>query len=525
MVSFSFAESERGPGQSGGYGVQRGAGGSSSSVPARISPIAAWALLEKCGDALLLSAPDGTLRYTNRAAHKLFKHEFKEGADALAGRNWLAWVYPSDQAALNAAFEKLRRQPGGHTMLDVRLRLESGEWRCCEITLTNLLDDQPKAWLLQVRDITARRENEDALRHTATHFAEAQHLAALGRWEWDLETNCIQWSEELFHIFGLRPGETELTYAVVEACIHSEDRDGVRLATERAARDRKLLDHSFRIVRPSGAVRTIHMRARPIAGIASRITHMIGIAQDVTDSLQFEQDLRISEARFRRIADSNIIGIMSWDDRGRITEANDAFLRIAGYTRSDLWEGRLHPDELTPSEYREADAIALQELADRGCCTPYEKEYVRKDGTRVPVLLGAAYLEPGTGRDMGICFVLDISSPQAASAALREREALYRKIVEEASPDAVFLLSQGCIIFANAAGARFLGARSAQDVIGRLMADLFLPVEASLQELAIMGGGLRSEIDLMILGRVRRCEMRLQSLGENEAAVFIRDIT
>ena len=102
----------------------------------------------------------------------------------------------------------------------------------------------------------------------------------------------------------------------------------------------------------------------------------------------------------------------------------------------------MQPVELTPLEFQATDARAMQELSVRGACAPYEKEYVRKDGTRVPVLIGAAYLEPGTGDDLGICFVLDRSGAQAAETALRDSETRYRHLVET-SPDAIFVHGDG----------------------------------------------------------------------------------
>jgi PAS domain S-box-containing protein len=458
----------------------------------------AWRLLDKSGEPLMLAAPDGTLRYANRAAHLAFGYEWKESVakgaatsthkstkagkgEGLVGQDWLRWVHPADETLLQETLDRLRRQPEGHATIEIRLRYGGGNafvvgnaaWRWFSVTVTNLLDED-KTWMLQAHDISTRRETEESLLRSATHFAEVQRLACIGHWEWELNTGRVRWSEELFHIFDLHLGETEVTYDLIESRIHPHDRGGARLAVEFSVRERKTLDRHFRIERPSGAIRTIHVRARPVVGAAGQITHLSGTVQDVTEAMQSEQDLRASEARFRRIADSNIIGIMSWNAGGEITEANDAFLRIVGYTRSELWEGLMRPDVLTPPEFRDADARAVQELAERGACTPYEKEYLRKDGTRVPVLVGAAYLEPGTGHDLGICFVLDMSGPQAAEAALRDSETRYRHLVN-ASPDAILVHAAGEILFANEAAARLVGAVSATELIGRTILEFVDP--------------------------------------------------
>ena len=127
------------------------------------------------------------------------------------------------------------------------------------------------------------------------------------------------------------------------------------------------------------------------------------------------------QAKIRRLVDANIIGIFIWDLEGRIIDANEAFLRIVEYGREDLVSGRMRWTDLTPAEWRDADEQALAELAATGVCKPFEKEYFRKDGSRVPVLVGAALFE---GRwEEGVAFVLDLSEQKRGEEALRHSEA------------------------------------------------------------------------------------------------------
>ena len=105
-----------------------------------------------------------------------------------------------------------------------------------------------------------------------------------------------------------------------------------------------------------------------------------------------EGALQERDARIRRLVESNIIGVLFWDQGGRITEANDAFLQIVGYSRQDLLSDKARWTGMTPPEYRAADAHAIEELARSGTIQPYEKEFIRKDGGRVAVLVaGAAF--------------------------------------------------------------------------------------------------------------------------------------
>jgi PAS domain S-box-containing protein len=135
------------------------------------------------------------------------------------------------------------------------------------------------------------------------------------------------------------------------------------------------------------------------------------------------------EAKVRCLIDANIMGIFIWHLDGRIVEANEAFLRIVGYGRDDLSAGRLRWRELTPAEWRAADDRRVAELEATGTAPPYEKEYFRKDGSRVPVLVGAATFEGMS--DEGAAFVLDLTDRKRADEAVRASEVRWRTMFEK----------------------------------------------------------------------------------------------
>jgi PAS domain S-box-containing protein len=137
-------------------------------------------------------------------------------------------------------------------------------------------------------------------------------------------------------------------------------------------------------------------------------------------------DLQEREAKVRRLVDSNIIGIFLWDLAGGIIEANEAFLHMVQHGRDDLVSGRVRWTDLTPAEWRDRDQRAVAELAATGTIQPYEKEYLRKDGSRVPVLIGAAAF--GEGRDQGVAFVVDLTERKRAEGEVRESERRYREV-------------------------------------------------------------------------------------------------
>ncbi|HEX8175670.1 MAG TPA: PAS domain-containing protein [Pyrinomonadaceae bacterium] len=136
-------------------------------------------------------------------------------------------------------------------------------------------------------------------------------------------------------------------------------------------------------------------------------TANLQLKRELQERRRMEEALRESESRFRRLSDSNMIGILFWDLRGRITEANDAFLEMLGYTREDLEAGRIHWDQVTRPESLQLDEDAFEEMRQTGVCTPFKREFIRKDNTPVTLLFGAALLE-GTKNKI-VCFALDLS--------------------------------------------------------------------------------------------------------------------
>ncbi|SOE83666.1 PAS domain S-box-containing protein [Burkholderia sp. YR290] len=138
------------------------------------------------------------------------------------------------------------------------------------------------------------------------------------------------------------------------------------------------------------------------------------------------RDVAEREAKIRRLVDANIVGVFISDMQGPIYEANDAFLRIVGYSREELAAGKVRYTDITPHEWQDQDVQAIAELRKHGALQPLEKEYIRADGTRVAVLLGAAIF--GSTPDQVVAFVVDLTERKRAEAIARENERRYHEI-------------------------------------------------------------------------------------------------
>ena len=174
----------------------------------------------------------------------------------------------------------------------------------------------------------------------------------------------------------------------------------------------------------------LRLTADPVIDGPGRLTGAVLIFSNFTAQQQAQEErelllireqsalatLRATETRLKRLADSNMFGVIEADLDGRVHHANDTWLRMLGLRREDLDAGRIRWDLLTPVDCLEADANAAAQIRERGACAPYTKEYQRADGIRVPVLVGAARME---GRDAALAFVLDLTEVKRRERELR----------------------------------------------------------------------------------------------------------
>jgi PAS domain S-box-containing protein len=276
------------------------------------------------------------------------------------------------------------------------------------------------------RDVTDRRRMEQDLRRseaeareTVARLSRAQQLGRMGDWEWDVAAGTVRWSEELYRIYGVGP-DFETTFETIVKMTHPEDYEG-NLRDAQAIIDDP--DHSpgalsFRIVRPDGGVRHIFQTIAVERDTDGRATRAFGIMQDVTELREAEMAQVHSEQRLRRLYDAGLVGVVFWTAEGAITGANDRFLEMLGYTREDLEAGQVDWAAMTPPEWAARDQEGLLELRTTGRnAAPFEKEYYRKDGTRLPILVTAATLEDEGGH--GVALILDISDQKRAESDLR----------------------------------------------------------------------------------------------------------
>lgn len=254
------------------------------------------------------------------------------------------------------------------------------------------------------------------LAHTRQAEQAAQHLAAIVTSSDDaiigktLEGIIVSWNTAAERMYGYTA--SEIIGRPIAILSPPELASQIPATLARVRRGERI-DHLDTVrLRKDGTPVDVSLTISPIRDAAGAVTGVSVIERDITGRKRAEQALRRSEARSRRLVDANIIGIFIGDLSGRVSEANDAFLKISGYSRDDMFSGSFRWTEVTPPQYEAADRRAIEELRQTGRCTPFEKEYIRKDGSLVPVLLASARFEGS--QDECVSFVLDLTERKRA---------------------------------------------------------------------------------------------------------------
>ena len=279
--------------------------------------------------------------------------------------------------------------------------------------------------------------SRDALAQSELRLQEAQSIAGIGSWEFDLATGAIQWSPETFRLYGIDPSEPEPAYGPLLQMIHPLDRPFFQEKVRRAVMLGESYDFDNRIVRADGSVCYTHAIGRPMRDETGKIIGLAGTAMDITRRKRAEGALRESEARFRAAFDNASIGMVltGLPDR-KFVQVNRAFREMTGYSAEELAE-RGFIDLTHPDDIPTASAYISAVLSGKAGSRKMEKRIVRKDGrivwTRVSMApIGA---EEGAGEDqsrpqMLITLVEDITSQKLAEERAKAGEERWELALE-----------------------------------------------------------------------------------------------
>lgn len=330
-------------------------------------------------------------------------------------------------------------------------------------------------WITAVslnRGDSERAKAEKELRRSEASLANAQRIANLGSWDWDVQADRLLWSEHIYRVFGIDKRDFGGNYQAFMACVHPQDRARVDAALQAALRGESEFDIEHRIVLPDATVKIIHVLGDLTRDAQGLPLHLSGTALDITGRKQAEEGL----LHFRMAMESSLDGIFLIDfETFRYLDVNETGCRMLGYTREELLAMRTldtNPDMVEAEQRRRFDA-ARALGPDRMMSDPGPRFMRRKDGTTFPVEVARRYLRVGD-REIVVGIARDITERVSAGQALQQSEEKYRQMVN-LSPDAVTIHQDGRWVFANPAAARLLGVETPAQLVGRSLLDFMDP--------------------------------------------------
>lgn len=338
--------------------------------------------------------------------------------EELRGKSALAFVPADEQRqtalAIQRAFTDGKAELEGHLLTKTQ-QLIPYHW-------TGAVLKDPQGRIIGItgigRDVSEQRQTAEALQRQRQHLLEAQALAHLGSWEWDIESGDTLWSEEQFRIFGHEPGAIAVTYDTFLAALLPDDHDRVLAAVNDALLGTCPLDLECRIVRPNGDIRVIHMRADIQRDATAHPIAMAGTALDITERKHTEEALLASEERWHLAVQGSNDGIWDWNIPAGEIFFSARWKAMRGFADHEItnhideWRSRIHPDDLDHVLLSIDHYLAQQTSA---FCEEYRVQ--RKDGSYMWIL------------DRGVALWAEDGSPIRMAGS--ETDITDRKLAEE----------------------------------------------------------------------------------------------
>ncbi|MGD0280102.1 MAG: PAS domain S-box protein, partial [Smithella sp.] len=260
------------------------------------------ALAEKSSDIILLINRGGNIIYENPAIEKIMGYKIEDRI----GRPVIENLHPDDLNLINEAFNALMQdQDSPAQNSEIRLRHSDGSWRTFEVVASNLKEGNVvDAVIVNLHDITKRKQTEEELRRTESSLKAAQAQAHIGSWEFDISTGKHFWSDEMYRIFELDPALGAPSFDYLNHMIHPDDIERMENVFKQALAGLKSFHEEHRIILSDGRERFIEANGNAVFDDKNRLVKFIGTSQDITGRKQAEIILREHDERLRVITEN-----------------------------------------------------------------------------------------------------------------------------------------------------------------------------------------------------------------------------
>jgi PAS domain S-box-containing protein len=370
-------------------------------------------LIDSSPVAIFCLDPDGTVRLWNPSAENLFGWSEQEA------RGRFLPIVPADKMEEHGILRGKLNRGESFTNLEITRRRKDGTPVEISLSAAPVRDAEGRITVLMcvAADIGERKRAEEALHESEERFRGLYENATAGLYRTTPDGRILLANPALSEMLGFASPEDLKKRNLASADFDPDHPRSEFL--EAIERDGQVKGFESAWKRIDATVIYVRESARAVRDRLGRTLYYDGIAEDITERRTTEEALHLAHERLRSFIDLNIIGVLTADASGAITEANDYYLNLIGCGRHELESGRIDWRALTPPEWIPADEKAIRELRETGRCRPYEKEYQRRDGSRVPVLLVDALL-PGPDHRIA-AFALDLTERKKAEAEIRRQ--------------------------------------------------------------------------------------------------------
>ncbi|AFZ36579.1 multi-sensor hybrid histidine kinase [Stanieria cyanosphaera PCC 7437] len=337
------------------------------------------------------------------------------------GKGWMQVIHPDDLSAVVAAWTNSFKTGVAYD-IEYRIKLtdDSYCWVRSRAFPRRSEHNEIVRWYGTTEDIDDRKKSEEALRISEEQFRTIANAAPALVWVCSVTGEIVFMNERWYEYTG--QSQEEVKGFGWTSTLHPDDTERILSHWQHCYTTGEPYEGEGRYRQKNGEYRWHRFRALPQRNELGIIEKWFGCSVDIHDAKRAEEVIAANEAKLRGFVDANVVGMLYGDIYGNIYEANDKLLKIVGYTREELRAGKLRWIDITPPEYLPLDQQAIAEALLKGACTPYEKEYLRPDGSRVPILLG--YSLVGEAREESVAFILDLSERKQAE---QEREQLLQR--------------------------------------------------------------------------------------------------
>jgi PAS domain S-box-containing protein len=384
-------------------------------------------ILESIGDAFYSVDNDLNFTYVNRRAEEIWAMRRQN----LIGRNFLE-VFP-EAIGTESYHECMRAMSEGRPLHFEAISPILNRWVETSVYPT------PAGLSVYFRDITERKRADDALRESEARLRRAQQAARVGTWEWNIATGESVWSEMIWELLGLEPGDGPATVERFAEFIHPEDRERAMRRANEVLEHGEDHDDEFRIIRTSGEVLWLAAKGRVIRSPDGRPQLKIGVNIDVSDRHRALDELRESQERFSKAFRANPQPMsLTFLATGEYLDVNDSFLQVSGYSRAEIiGKTSLDLNIWGSPDVRQA---FIKELQEYGSLINRETKLRSKDGSMRTLLSSAEQLEI-EGKQCLLVASSDITERMLAQQALRESEARFQ-IMADTAPVMIWMADE-----------------------------------------------------------------------------------